>query len=165
MDISYLKSEKDIRSTYFGLIQSIKFFGFLSKNNRVSNLSHNGKPRSYLEVFSDLMGKKLSMADSDRDLIVLRHNFTLEDKNKVRWNHYSTLISVGDPKNSGGFSAMAKTVGITAAIGARMILDKKIPQKGVISPIYKEIYNPILKELERLGITMTEESSRLEVRL
>lgn len=59
---------------------------------------------------------------------------------------------------------MAKTVGYTAAIGARLILEGRIPQRGVLSPIYKEIYNPALKELERLGIIMLEESSRVQPR-
>ena len=60
---------------------------------------------------------------------------------------------------------MAKTVGLTAAIGARMILDNRIPYKGVISPIYREIYIPILKELEKFGIIMLEESNRIMPRL
>lgn len=44
------------------------------------------------------MAKKLSMNDSDMDLVIMRHNFTIEDKNKVRWNEYSTLIAIGQPK-------------------------------------------------------------------
>lgn len=55
---------------------------------------------------------------------------------------------------------MAKTVGVTAAIGTRLILDGKISKRGVLSPIYKEIYVPIMKELERLGVVMIEESER-----
>lgn len=55
---------------------------------------------------------------------------------------------------------MSQTVGITAAIGARMVLEKAFPQIGVISPIYKEIYEPILKELENYGVVMIEESER-----
>ena len=55
---------------------------------------------------------------------------------------------------------MSQTVGITCAIGSRMILDGKIPQKGIVSPIHREIYEPILKELERFGVVMIEESER-----
>jgi saccharopine dehydrogenase-like NADP-dependent oxidoreductase len=39
---------------------------------------------------------------------------------------------------------MSKSVGVTAAIGARLILEGKIQMKGVVSPIFPEIYNPIL---------------------
>jgi saccharopine dehydrogenase-like NADP-dependent oxidoreductase len=55
---------------------------------------------------------------------------------------------------------MAKTVGMTCAIGTRLILDNKISQRGVLSPITKELYEPIMKELERFGVVMIEESER-----
>jgi len=55
---------------------------------------------------------------------------------------------------------MSLTVGVTCGIGARMILDGKIARRGVLSPIYPEIYNPILKELENYNIRMVEESER-----
>jgi len=55
---------------------------------------------------------------------------------------------------------MSKTVGVTCGIASRMVLTGKIPQRGVLSPIYPEIYNPILKELESNGVRMIEESER-----
>ena len=55
---------------------------------------------------------------------------------------------------------MAKTVGMTAAIGARLIIDGKISQRGVLAPINKEIYEPCLAELEKYGVIMVEESER-----
>jgi saccharopine dehydrogenase-like NADP-dependent oxidoreductase len=39
---------------------------------------------------------------------------------------------------------MALTVGATAAIGMRLILTGKISQRGVLSPLKKEIYDPIM---------------------
>jgi saccharopine dehydrogenase-like NADP-dependent oxidoreductase len=55
---------------------------------------------------------------------------------------------------------MAKTVGMTAAIGARLIIDNKIVQRGVLAPITKDIYDPCLAELEKYGVVMIEESER-----
>ena len=55
---------------------------------------------------------------------------------------------------------MAKTVGMTAAIATRLIIDNKISLRGVLSPIYKEIYDPCLKELEKYGVILFEESER-----
>ena len=55
---------------------------------------------------------------------------------------------------------MSLTVGITAALGARLVLEGKVPQRGVISPVYKELYQPILKSLEKFGVLMVEESER-----
>jgi hypothetical protein len=37
----------------------------------------------------------------------------------------------------------------------------KITLKGVKRPVYKEIYEPVLKELENLGIKMIEKTKRL----
>ena len=51
---------------------------------------------------------------------------------------------------------MARTVGLPAAIGVRMILEGKIRQTGVVTPIEPAIYEPILAELETLGIHFTE---------
>ena len=42
----------------------------------------------------------------------------------------------------------------------RLILENRISLRGVISPIHKEIYVPCLKELERFGVVLVEESER-----
>jgi saccharopine dehydrogenase-like NADP-dependent oxidoreductase len=55
---------------------------------------------------------------------------------------------------------MAKTVGMTAAIATRLIIDNKIAQRGVLAPITKDIYDPCLAELEKYGVVMIEESER-----
>lgn len=101
------------------------------------------------------------MTDEDRDLVVMRHNFVIEDpKKKKRWNHYSTMLASGASKKQGGYTIMAKTVGITAAICMRLVLEGKVKERGVISPIKREIYEPCLKELEKFGIVVVEESDR-----
>ena len=55
---------------------------------------------------------------------------------------------------------MSVTVGVTCGIAARMVLTGRVSRKGIISPIYPEIYNPILNELEGYGVRMIEESER-----
>lgn len=70
------------------------------------------------------------------------------------------MIASGHSKASGGYSIMSQTVGYTCAIATRLVLLNKVPQRGVLSPIYPEIYNPILDELKTMGISM-EESEEL----
>jgi saccharopine dehydrogenase-like NADP-dependent oxidoreductase len=53
-------------------------------------------------------------------------------------------------------TAMSRTVGLPVAIATLLILNKKITKPGVQIPITKEVYNPILKELENYGITFKE---------
>lgn len=42
---------------------------------------------------------------------------------------------------------MSMTVGTPTAIGAQLILDGKIIERGVITPVYADIYNPVLETL------------------
>ena len=49
-------------------------------------------------------------------------------------------------------TAMAKTVGLPVFFACKLLLENKISLKGVRIPIYKEIYDPILKELYNEGI-------------
>ena len=51
---------------------------------------------------------------------------------------------------------MSTTVGTPTAIGAQLILDGKISKKGVLIPIYPEIYNPILEKLAQAGIKLVD---------
>ena len=106
------------------------------------------------------MAEKLSMTDEDRDLVIMRHNFIIEDAQKRRWSHTSTLIASGNSKKQGGYTIMAKTVGMTTAIATRLVLEGKVKQRGVLSSIDKEIYEPCLAILEKNGVVMVEESER-----
>ena len=49
-------------------------------------------------------------------------------------------------------TAMAQTVGLPLGIVAKLILTREINLKGVHLPITAEIYEPVLKELEGMGI-------------
>ena len=51
---------------------------------------------------------------------------------------------------------MSKTVGLPVAIAALKILKGEIKTPGVQLPITKEVYEPILKELENYGIVFKE---------
>ena len=135
------------------IIKTMHFLGFFEGNALKTNKC------SYLEALSDVMASKLALKEDDRDLVVMRHVFKLRDpKSNRKWQHTSTMVASGNSKASGGASIMAQTVGITCGIATRMVLVGKIKHHGVLSPIYEDIYNPILKELESFGIKMIEES-------
>ena len=65
----------------------------------------------------------------------------------------SSLVVKGENQT---FTAMAKTVGLPVAIATLKILNKEITTPGVQLPITKEVYAPILKELEQYGIMFKE---------
>jgi saccharopine dehydrogenase (NADP+, L-glutamate forming) len=49
-------------------------------------------------------------------------------------------------------TAMAKTVGLPLGIATKLILNGTIKLKGLHIPTQKEIYEPVLNELEAHGI-------------
>lgn len=65
----------------------------------------------------------------------------------------STMVHLGEDQT---YTAMAKTVGLPVAIATLKILNKEITTTGVLRPITKEIYDPILKELAENGIVFKE---------
>ena len=136
------------------------FLKFFDSSTTLKVNDAKGKRRPCLDVFGDILGVALKHTENDRDLIVMQHNFVIEDQQKNQWKHYSRFIESGASHASGGFSIMSKTVSVTCGIAARMVLTGRVPQRGVLSPIYPEIYGPILKELEQNGIRMVEESER-----
>ena len=55
-----------------------------------------------------------------------------------------------------GLTAMSRTVGFTAGIGAQMIVDGRIAGRGVLSPVRDVPYEPLVGELRRRHIEVTE---------
>ncbi len=105
-----------------------------------------------IDVLTALMLEKMSYEKGERDLLVLHHKFEAEYPDKTQ-KITSTMIDYGIPN---GDSSMARTVSLPAAIGVRMILEGKINLTGVHMPILPEIYNPVLNELDNLGIKVVE---------
>jgi saccharopine dehydrogenase-like NADP-dependent oxidoreductase len=60
-----------------------------------------------------------------------------------------------------GPTSMSRTVGLPCAIGVRMILEGEITDKGVLIPVHKHIYQPVLKELEEINIGFTERIEKI----
>ena len=142
------------------IFKTMNFLKFFDSNTTLVLDDAKGKRRPCLDVFGDILGRALKHTDQDRDLVVMRHNFTIQDQQKNEWRHTSTMIQAGDSHASGGISIMSKTVAVTCGIAARMVMTGKVSKRGILSPIYPEIYNPILNELETYGIRMIEESER-----
>ena len=57
------------------------------------------------------------------------------------------------------YTAMAQTVGLPIAFAVELILDNKIKSTGVLLPILKEIYEPVLEELKKFGVEFKEKNS------
>lgn len=104
------------------------------------------------QILQHILEKKWSLDQGDKDMIVMWHKFDYELKGK-RIHRESSLVVLGDDEQH---TAMAKTVGLPLAIATRLILENKIKMKGVIIPIHKEIYEPVLSELKQYEIIFKE---------
>jgi saccharopine dehydrogenase-like NADP-dependent oxidoreductase len=102
-----------------------------------------------IDALCALMTETMSYGPSDRDMVVLRHEFGIEDARGRRSGIVSTLVAYGEP---GGDSAMARTVSLPAAVTAGLVLEGRIAATGVRIPVDPEIYEPVLRELARAGI-------------
>lgn len=131
------------------IIAGLRWIGLFSANKIT--------PRSSpLATLGAQLEKHMQYGPGERDMVVLQHKFEIEHKDGKKEVKTSTLIEYGDPK---GFSAMAKLVGIPAAVAVKQILNGTLSEKGILAPMTPEINNPIMKELkEDFGIEMIEKT-------
>ncbi len=108
---------------------------------------------NFLDILSDLLKKKLFYKDGEKDMILMKHTFTILNKDGSKDMITSTLIDYGIP---GGDSSMSRTVSLPLAISVKMMAEGKFDLTGVQIPVIKELYMPILTELENLGIKLVE---------
>ena len=97
----------------------------------------------------DLMLKKLSYEPHEKDMIIV-HNEIIAEFPDRRERQVSSMLVEGIPH---GDSAMARAVSLPPAIATRLILEGKIKSTGVCMPTTKEIYEPILEEMETFGFS------------
>jgi saccharopine dehydrogenase-like NADP-dependent oxidoreductase len=113
---------------------------------------------SALDLLAARLLEKLQYEEGERDMIILQHEFVARYPGR-REKIISTLIDFGIP---GGETSMARTVGLPAAIGAKLILQGEIGLSGVQVPVVPEIYRPVLAELEEQGIEFQERREVLD---
>jgi saccharopine dehydrogenase-like NADP-dependent oxidoreductase len=104
------------------------------------------------QILEHILNTVWSLQPEDKDMIVMYHKFGYE-LNGIQRQIDSKMVCIGDDQT---YTAMAKTVGLPVAIAAIQILNGKIKTPGVQLPIHKEVYEPILKELETFGVHFKE---------
>ncbi len=101
------------------------------------------------QVLQKLLEEKWALAPDDRDMIAMLHKIEYELDGQ-RFGEQSSMVTLGSGPQR---TAMAKTVGLTTGIGAKLVLLGKITQRGVVIPTIPAVYEPVLQELEQHGIT------------
>lgn len=104
------------------------------------------------QILEKILTDSWKLDPQDKDMIVMYHKFGYE-LNGEKKQIDSKMVTIGEDQT---YTAMAKTVGLPVAMAALQILNGKIKTYGVQLPIKKEIYQPILEELETYGIEFKE---------
>lgn len=129
-------------------IEKYKWLGLFSDDEKIG--ISNATPAMILER---ILIKKLVIEPGDKDMLVMVHQFEFETKEKRQMRLESSMVNIGDGQ---AHTAMSKTVGLPMAICVKLILNGSISRRGVVVPVYKDIYEPVLNELEGLGISFNE---------
>jgi saccharopine dehydrogenase-like NADP-dependent oxidoreductase len=109
----------------------------------------NATPAQMLEK---ILSYKWTLQPEDKDMIVMYHKIGYEINGEQKQID-STMVCLGDDQT---YTAMAKTVGLPVAIATLKILNGEIQTTGVQLPTAKEVYLPILEELEQYGVVFKE---------
>lgn len=133
-------------------METLRWFGMLSEESVLH-------ADSVLAALAKHLEGKLSFAEGERDMIIMRNDVGLRHPTGELETKHISLVVYGTPN---GFSAMAKTVGYPAAIAARMVLDGEITTKGLVVPMSKEIYEPALARLKEEGLHFMSKSDLQE---
>ena len=104
------------------------------------------------QILEKILSDSWSLEEHDKDMIVMYHKFGYE-VNGQKKQIDSKMVCIGDDQT---YTAMAKTVGLPVAIATLQILNGNIKTPGVQLPLNKEVYLPILQELESFGVVFNE---------
>lgn len=125
---------------------ALDWLGYFS-NDRI-NISEG----TTFDITAGLMLKKMMLPEGARDMVIMLHSFVIEKANGQKEVVKSRLLDYATAEDT----SIARTVALPAAIAVKMILKSEITETGVHIPIIKNIYEPVLNELEMMGIAMTE---------
>ncbi|HCY96887.1 saccharopine dehydrogenase C-terminal domain-containing protein [uncultured Polaribacter sp.] len=107
------------------------------------------------QMLQKILEESWTLGEDDKDMIVMQHLFGYE-MNGEKHQIESSFVVLGENQT---YTAMSKTVGLPVGIATLKILKGEIKTPGVQIPISREVYGPILKELEAHGIKFTEKKT------
>ncbi len=131
------------------------FWRVMAKSGFLSNvpiMTRNGEiaPDSFCAA---LLGgqEQFRYSEDERDVALIRSDVRgYKGGEPVR-----IVLQIIDHRDlRSGLTAMQRTVGFPMSIGAQMILDGRIEQKGIVNPVDVP-FEPFIEELEKRGIVYT----------
>ncbi|CEM06717.1 unnamed protein product [Vitrella brassicaformis CCMP3155] len=131
---------------------ALEWLGLLSEAQQVPMRG------SLVEAFCACLQQKLAYSEGERDMALMQHTIEYQRCGDGAMRRLrSTLCVYGDQQAT----AMAKTVGFTAAICTDLILQGRLKASGVVRPVCSEVYVPALEALNKEGISFHERDEPL----
>ncbi len=106
-------------------------------------------------ILEHLLLDKWKLSADDKDMIIMQHEIEFTDKDKVNKKVTSSMILKGEDQDN---TAMSKLVGLPLGIFTKLITENRIHTTGVNIPVMKEVYEPVLEELEEYGVIFKEKT-------
>jgi len=103
-------------------------------------------------ILEQLLLEKWALLPEDKDMVIMQHEFEYELDGRER-KLTSTLVMKG---NDGTDTAMSRLVGLPLGIFVKLLMLGKISTTGVGIPTMPEVYEPVMQELESLGVRFVE---------
>ena len=111
--------------------------------------------RSFLAA---AMEPHIRLGEKERDVAVIRVDVTGKKHGKKK----RVVLQIIDHRDlATGFTAMSRTVGFTASIGALLIGSGRLDKHGLLSPLRDIPYDLFKEELAKRNILISEETSAL----
>lgn len=131
------------------IISGLKWLGLFSD----APITARGNP---LDTLCATLEEKMQFGPNERDLVILQHKFGIEWADKTTETRTSTLVEYGVP---GGYSAMAKLVGVPCAVAVKQVLNGTISKPGIHAPVTPEFAYSLMDELrDSYGIELVEKT-------
>jgi saccharopine dehydrogenase-like NADP-dependent oxidoreductase len=106
-------------------------------------------------MLSHLLETRLAPLPESRDMVIIVHEMEVEypESDRPSEKQTFTMVEYGEPMR---MSAMAKTVGLPAAIAVEMLLTGEIELRGCLLPSHPEICTSILARVRAEGLEFME---------
>ena len=106
-------------------------------------------------VFAARLAERLAYAAGERDAVLLEHEAIAEWRGEARAERVVWTLALAGGGAAGEPSAMARTVGLTAALGVKLLLRADARAAlggGVHVPTRREVYEAVLPLLAAEGV-------------
>lgn len=138
--------------TYFGLTAESQEMNMLRWSGFFDETPVGMETGTPAQILEHILNKRWALKKDDKDQIVMWHRFRYNLQGAQR-EIQASLVATGFDDV---YTAMSKTVGLPLAIATRLIITNRIAGRGVMIPITREFYEPVLSELSLFDITLIE---------